>query len=121
MPSCFNGAATLPLRKLVGLLGIYGGRIKLQWGRNFIVAEIDVIKMRAKMHNMLQWGRNFIVAEIPVQAKRYVQRHDASMGPQLYRCGNLNLEITGFDFEAMLQWGRNFIVAEMVYTPRRPT
>ena len=37
----------------------------------------------------------------------------ASMGPQLYRCGNENLDgiLTVF---RMLQWGRNFIVAEIL-------
>ena len=85
----------------------------------------------------LQWGRNFIVAEIHKQG---VDDHDhahASMGPQLYRCGNQTVDDhaqgrhTGFNGAATLslrkwvnrrrkagpnpklQWGRNFIVAEM--------
>ena len=84
----------------------------LQWGRNFIVAETRcpaprstgrssfnvaaTLSLRKPFHQMhhpvnglpLQWGRNFIVAETWwVTTGR---RHDipASMGPQLYRCGN---------------------------------
>ena len=39
----------------------------------------------------LQWGRNFIVAEIWVSTYGYTAEWTASMGPQLYRCGNLDL------------------------------
>ena len=39
---CFNGAATLSLRKQINQIPCYLGSIKaLQWGRNFIVAETD--------------------------------------------------------------------------------
>ena len=62
----FNGAATLSLRKLTSfLIGSYG---------------LDV----------LQWGRNFIVAETGGRHRRLHQGTGASMGPQLYRCGNLH-------------------------------
>ena len=37
---------------------------------------------------MLQWGRNFIVAEMRLIACQRVDTGRASMGPQLYRCGN---------------------------------
>ena len=85
----------------------------------------------------LQWGRNFIVAEIGILVAKVGHRVDASMGPQLYRCGNVKAgrdamppvvrasmgpqlyrcgnKVNGFPFFAymgMLQWGRNFIVAE---------
>ena len=85
----------------------------LQWGRNFIVAEILFVVPPLYMSEVrfngaatlslrksrldkqvrvawvvLQWGRNFIVAEILV--------NDAT-----FRFGN------------SLQWGRNFIVAEI--------
>ena len=37
----------------------------LQWGRNFIVAEIMPKRLNAiAKAEVLQWGRNFIVAEI---------------------------------------------------------
>ena len=34
------------------------------------------------------------------------------MGPQLYRCGNLEIIETSKSLDVVLQWGRNFIVAE---------
>ena len=36
----------------------------------------------------LQWGRNFIVAEMRHHLHKSQDRPNASMGPQLYRCGN---------------------------------
>ena len=61
---CFNGAATLSLRKYVFKLFADGGLTSLQWGRNFIVAEILEFCFPETMRIWLQWGRNFIVAEI---------------------------------------------------------
>ena len=60
----------------------------------------------------LQWGHNFIVVEMP--ARRFHRWHkiNASMGPQLYRCGNLIVPIV-FDTIRPLQWGHNFIVVEI--------
>ena len=60
----FNGAATLSLRKPVRDPFLFGVLLELQWGRNFIVAET--------LNNSLQKQINEL----------------ASMGPQLYRCGN---------------------------------
>ena len=37
----------------------------------------------------------------------------ASMGPQLYRCGNLDRGPHVRQGRPQLQWGRNFIVAEI--------
>ena len=37
---------------------------------------------------VLQWGRNFIVAEMARLNPVMSYDNDASMGPQLYRCGN---------------------------------
>ena len=38
---------------------------ELQWGHNFIVAEISAARSRSvTVPPVLQWGRNFIVAEI---------------------------------------------------------
>ena len=36
----------------------------LQWGRNFIVAEISLKRAHMEYSQTLQWGRNFIVAEM---------------------------------------------------------
>ena len=64
------------------------GNRSLQWGRNFIVAEIFKHSLTVSLTLRLQWGRNFIVAEMLKNALRF------------------------FTW-ASLQWGRNFIVAEM--------
>ena len=111
--TCFNGAATLSLRKSVGMtemgerstgasmgLQLYRcGNVvsgekthdmdaSLQWGRNFIVAEMGQIDLACSTIPWLQWGRNFIVAEME----------------------RLSLYLS---WAPWLQWGRNFIVAEI--------
>ena len=37
---------------------------ELQWGRNFLVTEIEVKKINHRFSVKLQWGRNFLVTEI---------------------------------------------------------
>ena len=85
---------------------------QLQWGRNFIVAEILPARLRGPTNTSfngaatlslrkpgfqvlndgyvlpLQWGRNFIVAETGCSGIGFGRVVGASMGPQLYRCGN---------------------------------
>ena len=88
-------------------------RLMLQWGRNFIVAETRLaasiihdallgfngaatlsLRKPGAMNckdcdkEALQWGRNFIVAETTMATRRPAHNDPASMGPQLYRCGN---------------------------------
>ena len=60
----FNGAATLSLRKFCGSPSLTTSTAKLQWGRNFIVAEINRVTPNLSFSLLLQWGRNFIVAEM---------------------------------------------------------
>ena len=62
----------------------------LQWGRNFIVAE-TWLHDRGDVRGVftLQWGRNFIVAETRRRRGNIPGHFQASMGPQLYRCGNI--------------------------------
>ena len=112
----------------------------LQWGRNFIVAEIrqlgihDQHDVRASMgpqlyrcgnvcsehcgpytaDKRLQWGRNFIVAETDAYHAESRRTLVASMGPQLYRCGNSPPPGPTYPMGHLLQWGRNFIVAEII-------
>ena len=64
-------------------------RIKLQWGRNFIVAETWCVPCTDIGILLLQWGRNFIVAETRRGPAAPAGHKMASMGPQLYRCGNV--------------------------------
>ena len=51
----------------------------------------------------------------PMGGRRVHVPGAASMGPQLYRCGNLSWSSPGVDLDLLdsLQWGRNFIVAEI--------
>ena len=134
----FNGAATLSLRKYPGNADNVGYLILLQWGRNFIVAEIyrgSCCRGRvttASMGPQLYRCGNDLGAGLGVEShkcfngaatlslRKYYeadngsnQTHDASMGPQLYRCGNIMRPTMAPIRPMMLQWGRNFIVAEM--------
>ena len=61
--ACFNGAATLSLRKRRYSTNGCSVFYTLQWGRNFIVAETKDARHRISSYHQLQWGRNFIVAE----------------------------------------------------------
>ena len=66
----------------------------LQWGRNFIVAETCNLSWRCRtIESKLQWGRNFIVAETYYHTRSRKHVECASMGPQLYRCGNFSLGV----------------------------
>ena len=112
--SCFNGAATLSLRKDGNILNAIKRIQVLQWGRNFIVAEIPNHFNPCGNAETLQWGRNFIVAEIQQKKIKEFVRTMASMGPQLYRCGNRIVNPMMYGILIELQWGRNFIVAEML-------
>ena len=60
----FNGAATLRLRKS------------------------SAIPLDTPATTWLQWGRNFTVAEIGNLGNNIAPPSTASMGPQLYGCGN---------------------------------
>ena len=134
----FNGAATLSLRKSKYEDTPDPWAVPLQWGRNFIVAEIRItlvfpvqpiarfngaatlslrkyrsVQRGDTLSNLLQWGRNFIVAEIYLHFSNHDGGDKASMGPQLYRCGNVTVGDDDLDRKLELQWGRNFIVAEI--------
>ena len=84
----FNGAATSSLRKFGSSQYPYRYPFGLQWGRNFIVAEIESGTASNSLPTWLQWSRNFIVAEMQKEHQRTGSQICASMGPQLYRCGN---------------------------------
>ena len=93
--SCFNGAATLSLRKLDQEPQAVRDLVALQWGRNFIVAEMSHRSANWPTGATLQWGRNFIVAEIRNIQHQRLRNSVASMGPQLYRCGNVTRASSG--------------------------
>ena len=123
----------------LGIRSIMTAITMLQWGRNFIVAEMNGALDNITTDAMLQWGRNFIVAEIHTRGCTLSASVRASMGPQLYRCGNRRIapcvnpiaicfngaatlslrkftklgNKNGNVYIVVLQWGRNFIVAEI--------
>ena len=87
--TCFNGAATLSLRKFATAFRDGERRVRFNGAATLSLRKFDAVI---------------------VSLRKYVS---ASMGPQLYRCGNgidgLILLLTA----SSLQWGRNFIVAEI--------
>ena len=87
----FNGAATLSLRKREAGEGNPAWPFVLQWGRNFIVAEIG-------------WPRH--------TAARSPTSFNGAATLSLRKCENDTIDT---DSITLLQWGRNFIVAEMYY------
>ena len=110
----FNGAATLSLRKS-GPCSHISRRFACFNG----AATLSLRKCGNPRHHeyrwyLLQWDRNFIVAEMAVMARRIRRGIRASMGPQLYRCGNILHPLHYLRPLSMLQWGRNFIVAEIL-------
>ena len=136
---CFNGAATLSLRKyceaktctftsLLASMGLQLYRCRncqiigmqcilfrsLQWGRNFIVAEMVQDTIDTNSITLLQWGRNFIVAEM-----YQLQRCLMSARSSFNGAATLSLRKCLYSEKAdvilkSLQWGRNFIVTEIV-------
>ena len=110
---CFNGAATLSLRKSRPCRTQSSSARPLQWGRNFIVAEMS---SPTRMSSKSTIGFN-VAATLSLRKSANPgtgeSRDGASMGPQLYRCGN-PVPVRGLDYSAcQLQWSRNFIVAEI--------
>ena len=93
---CFNGAATLSLRKLTSAK---------------LVALNRILSFNGAATLSLRKFQFDINTAIPQQS--------ASMGPQLYRCGNLLDCVSHGDHTIRLQWGRNFIVAEIQHKPSK--
>ena len=85
----------------------------LQWGRNFIVAEIAANKHNAVRIYKLQWGRNFIVAEIDTRGGSARTPTASFNGAATLSLRKSTNPLDEFENVSVLQWGRNFIVAEM--------
>ena len=84
----FNGAATLSLRKRSRpSTGAALGRVASMGPQLYCCGNMKY-RLFLQLKGQLQWGRNFIVAEIHMGRHWRHSDHDASMGPQLYRCGN---------------------------------
>ena len=90
-PLRFNGAATLSLRKLPPFFIICMELDTLQWGRNFIVAEIYqwLSTYRWQWHSF-NGAATLSLRKLHFLFINKINHLIASMGPQLYRCGNLS-------------------------------
>ncbi len=68
----------------------------------------------------LQWGRDLIVAETDLLPAVGFELGEASMGPRLDSRGNNN---GGYclDLDGTLQWGRDLIVAETLASEPQPS
>ena len=139
----FNGAATLSLRKYMYFQPRQIRTMQLQWGRNFIVAEISQPRYSREPRRYFNGAATLSLRKSRPGPGPWLFRLPASMGPQLYRYGNLASSLSptvkyasmgpqlyhyGNDMaddkpsltSQVLQWGRNFIVAEMNSPPRPP-
>ncbi len=110
-------------------------QMRLQWGRDLIVAETPASRSCRTTNGRLQWGRDLIVAETALLIRTISDFDGASMGPRLDSRGNLfrfrfrqrgygasmgpRLDSRGNRFMSAaictgspLQWGRDLIVAE---------
>ena len=114
----FNGAATLSLRKCCRTIQTPVGLYPLQWGRNFIVAEIlHTTRQDTACRGRFNGAATLSLRKSVVGIWAYLCAFRASMGPQLYRCGNQSLAFGLTCVHSGLQWGRNFIVAEIKHKP----
>ena len=88
LPS-FNGAATLSLRKFADLARAAGPYRWLQWDRNFIVAETTFFNLKGEgVLRLASMGPQLYRCGNVAWFFGFDFLFDASMGPQLYRCGN---------------------------------
>ena len=114
-PARFNGAATLSLRKLsTGRAGsapaaaCFNGAATLSLRKcEKLTAVAPPPLIHASMGPQLYRCGNEEYAVVRAEAVI------ASMGPQLYRCGNQTNAQFNLLHTYLLQWGRNFIVAEI--------
>ena len=109
----FNGAATLSLRKLAWQSGNAVGSRRFNGAatlslRKFFASTFPFALLigfnGAATLSLRKYAGNLLIVTDPPAA---------SMGPQLYRCGNLITSCTNSFGTPSLQWGRNFIVAEI--------
>jgi len=112
LPCCFNGAAAFQLRKYGARFNMPWSTKWLQWGRSFSAAEIRASIREDSQKEALQWGRSFSAAEMQARSGAIRAGGKASMGPQLFSCGNRSMALL-CGAQVALQWGRSFSAAEM--------
>ena len=142
---CFNGAATLSLRKCPRREHNNPWNARLQWGRNFIVAEITVFLRTMTWMPCFNGAATLSLRKCQPVACRTCLRTLCFNGaatlslqkfhiepfflPHSCTCfnGAATLSLRKYDGRQlplqtknrMLQWGRNFIVAEIQPQPRK--
>ena len=117
---CFNGAATLSLRKCPRREHNNPWNARLQWGRNFIVAEITVFLRTMTWMPCFNGAATLSLRKCQPVACRTCLRTlcfngAATLSLRKYDGRQLPLQTKN----RMLQWGRNFIVAEIQPQPRK--
>ena len=116
---------------------LWEGVHELQWGRAFSGTEIDELLKLPSQKELLQWGRAFSGTEISTNTTCSISAATASMGPCLFRHGNVQVILSVssvvpfasmgpclfrhgnhyqkyYDTQGIvLQWGRAFSGTEM--------
>ena len=116
--SCFNGAATLSLRKWGRLALLPVCQQPASMGPQLYRCGNRLGSERATLHrHSASMGPQLYRCGNDYGALQPVPDERASMGPQLYRCGNLSMVVRFGPVAVSLQWGRNFIVAEICRVP----
>ncbi len=89
LPRSFNGATSFQTWKHV-LGWVAASRPpELQWGHVFSDVETFATADKARPFLWLQWGHVFSDVETPPPPEQETNKHTASMGPRLFRRGNL--------------------------------
>ena len=86
--------------------------VQLQWGHVFSDVEIGRSAGRFRSRLWLQWGHVFSDVEIVRLAQALQYSAVASMGPRLFRRGNIEAQRAAGEAR-MLQWGHVFSDVEM--------
>ena len=109
----FNGAATFQLRIAQDLVANKNTALKLQWSRNFSVADWMIRFALTTPHACwLQWSRNFSVADCMPTASRQVCPCSGFNGAATFQLRIAESNRLTYRVEALLQWSRNFSVAD---------
>ena len=108
----FNGAATLSLRKFAQPHKGSKGRRASMGPQLYRCGNSLVARLAAFVPDRLQWGRNFIVAEMSLVCFA-LSRETSFNGAATLSLRKSFLEHGSSYTAVALQWGRNFIVAEM--------
>ena len=110
---CFNGAATLSLRKFGQGLAAPAGCRASMGPQLYRCGNWRATSNAAHSTSSFNGAATLSLRKCSCTVMDSVDPSPASMGPQLYRCGNWPLACPAITSCSRLQWGRNFIVAEI--------